>query len=105
MARLPRSAFGPYDRATAAGNGFALQCLYWPPVREPAPPASGTLPHAPTLLLAGEEDLSTPLTWARREARTAPDGHLMTVPGAGHSVQLQRIPKVLAAVRRIWLAR
>jgi pimeloyl-ACP methyl ester carboxylesterase len=57
------------------------------------------------LLLAGEQDLSTPLEWARQEARTAPQGRLMIVPGAGHSVQLQAIPKVLAAVRRIWLAR
>jgi pimeloyl-ACP methyl ester carboxylesterase len=105
VAKLPRAALGPYDRATASGNGIALQCLYWPPVRDPAPPAEGTLPPAPTLLLAGEQDLSTPLEWARREARTAPDGHLMIVPGAGHSVQLQRIPNVLAAVRWIWLAR
>jgi pimeloyl-ACP methyl ester carboxylesterase len=105
VAKLPRAALGPYDRATAAGNGIALQCLYWPPVREPAPPTDGRLPGAPTLLLAGEQDLSTPLEWARREARTAPHGHLMIVPGAGHSVQLQRLPQVLAAVRRIWLAR
>ncbi len=99
------AGLGPYDRATATGNGIALQCLYWPPVPEPKPPAGGTLPAAPTLLLAGEQDLSTPLEWARKEVRTAPRGHLMLVPGAGHSVQLQEIPKVLAAVRRIWLAR
>ena len=62
-------------------------------------------PDVPTMLLAGQQDLSTPVEWARREARTAPHGHLMVVPGAGHSVQLQAIPKALAAARRIWLAR
>jgi pimeloyl-ACP methyl ester carboxylesterase len=39
------------------------------------------------LLLAGDRDLSTPLAWAREEARHAPDGHVLVVPGAGHSVQ------------------
>lgn len=32
-------------------------------------------------------DLSTPLAWARQEARLAPRGRLVVVPGAGHSVQ------------------
>jgi pimeloyl-ACP methyl ester carboxylesterase len=39
------------------------------------------------LLLAGERDLSTPLFWAREEAGKAPDGKLVIVSGAGHSVQ------------------
>ena len=30
-ASLPKSAFWPFDRATAAGNGIMQQCLYWPP--------------------------------------------------------------------------
>ena len=34
----------PYDRATATGNGFALQCLYWPPVDVPTPPGPRELP-------------------------------------------------------------
>ena len=40
-------------------------------------------------LLSGERDLSTPLAWARQEAAMAPDGQLLEVPGAGHSVQLR----------------
>jgi pimeloyl-ACP methyl ester carboxylesterase len=99
-ARLP--GLGPFDRATATGNGIALQCLYWPPVTEPPLPPNRQLPVVPALLLAGDQDLSTPLEWARREAATAPDGRLMVVPGAGHSVQLQAIPNVLRAVRRIF---
>ncbi len=99
-ARLP--GLGPYDRATATGNGIALQCLFWPPVPEPPVPTRGQLPIVPVLLLAGDEDLSTPLEWARREAATAPDGRLMIVHGDGHSVQLQGDPKVLRAVRRFF---
>jgi pimeloyl-ACP methyl ester carboxylesterase len=41
----------------------------------------------PVLLLAGTHDLSTPLAGTRAEAALAPDGHLVVVPRAGHSVQ------------------
>jgi pimeloyl-ACP methyl ester carboxylesterase len=78
----------PYDRATVIGNGYAQTCLRWPPT--PAPPAprtGGDLPPVPTLLLAGDRDLSTPLPWAREQAAHAPRGRLVIVPGAGHSVQ------------------
>ena len=68
-------------------------------------PTGGRLPAVPVLLLAGEQDLSTPLEWARREAATAPRGRLMVVPGAGHSVQLQGEAEVLRAARRIFAAR
>jgi pimeloyl-ACP methyl ester carboxylesterase len=80
---------GPYDRATATGNGIALQCLYWPPVPVAAPKPGGALPDVPVLLLSGEKDLSTPLEWAQAEAKLAPRGRLVSVPGAGHDVQSQ----------------
>jgi pimeloyl-ACP methyl ester carboxylesterase len=41
----------------------------------------------PTLLLAGDRDLSTPLPWAREQAAHTPQGRLVVVHGAGHSVQ------------------
>ena len=41
----------------------------------------------PTLLLAGDRDLSTPLPWAREQAAHTPHGRLVVVRGAGHSVQ------------------
>jgi pimeloyl-ACP methyl ester carboxylesterase len=77
----------PYDRATVVGNGYAQLCLRWPPT--PAPPAlrTGDLPPVPTLLLAGDRDLSTPLPWAREQAAHTPNGKLVVVAGAGHSVQ------------------
>ena len=58
-----------------------------------APPAA-RLPNVPTLLLAGDRDLSTPLAWARREAALAPNGRLVVVPGAGHSIQSRAVSDV-----------
>jgi pimeloyl-ACP methyl ester carboxylesterase len=82
-------ATGPYDRATATGNGIALQCLYWPPEDVAAPRVPADLPNVPTLILAGDHDLSTPLEWARQEAAHAPGAQLVVVRGDGHSVQGQ----------------
>jgi pimeloyl-ACP methyl ester carboxylesterase len=89
VARLTTAQVWPFDRATAAGNGFIQTCLYWPPT--PAPPVAtaprADLPRVPVLLLAGGHDLSTPLADARAEAALAPYGRLLVVPAAGHSVQ------------------
>jgi pimeloyl-ACP methyl ester carboxylesterase len=86
--RLSDAEVFPFDRATASGNGIARTCLAWPPTPSPpAPPRNAELPPVPVLLLAGDRDLSTPLAWARQEARLAPHGKLVVVPGAGHSVQ------------------
>ncbi len=86
--QLPDRAFFPYDRATAKENGLTATCLYWPATPAVAsPPASSKLPPVPTLLLNGDHDLSTPLAWAREEARRAPRGKLVIVPGASHSIQ------------------
>ncbi len=89
-ARLPAASVYPYDRATAADNGIGRGCAQWPATTAPAV-ADGNpgrpLPDVPVLILAGTHDLSTPLVWARAEARDAPRGQLVIVPGAGHSVQ------------------
>jgi hypothetical protein len=76
----------PFDRATSIGNGLIQTCLRWPPTPR-LPAVAGELPAVPTLLLAGERDLSTPLAWARRQAARTPAGRLVVVAGAGHSVQ------------------
>jgi pimeloyl-ACP methyl ester carboxylesterase len=89
-ARLPATAFFPYDRATAPGNGIGQGCAQWPSTTPPALPygdPAARLPAIPVLLLNGARDLSTPVAWAREEATDAPDGHLIVVPDAGHSVQ------------------
>ena len=85
-ARLPARDLWPFDRATVLGNGFVDECLPWPPT-PPTPAVAERLPNVPTLLLAGDRDLSTPLEWAREEAAVAPDGRLVVVHGAGHSLQ------------------
>jgi pimeloyl-ACP methyl ester carboxylesterase len=87
VARLPVPAVWPFDRSTARGNGFLQTCLHWP-VTEPAPaPPAGARLLPPTLLLAGERDLSTPIEWARHQAKLTPRGRLVVIPGAGHSIQ------------------
>jgi len=92
-ARLTPAQTWPFDRATAAGNGFIRTCLYWPPT--PAPPVLAAprtpLPRVPVLLLAGGRDLSTPLVGARAQAALAPDGRLVVVPDSGHGVQSRAV--------------
>ena len=81
-------AFWPFTRATAAGNGLIKTCLPWPrTLAVPGPPLASKLPSVPVLLVNGDHDLSTPLEWAREEARLAPRGTLVVVHGASHSVQ------------------
>jgi len=104
-ASLQKSAVWPFDRATATGNGIMRQCLYWPPVEPtPLPRRDAKLPPVPTLLLAGDRDLSTPLPWARQELALAPRGRLVIVRGSGHSVQSRAtLPAGRDAVRRFLL--
>ena len=88
MKTVPERAVWPFTRATASHNGFMETCKVWPvtpPV--PSPPLRSRLPPVPVLLVNGDHDLSTPLEWAREEARLAPKGKLVIVHGASHSVQ------------------
>lgn len=85
-AQLTPGRLGGFEPSTAVENGLADTCRRWPPV-DPAPTTpTGSLPDVPTLLLAGELDLSTPVEDARRELARAPSGTLVVVPGMGHSV-------------------
>jgi pimeloyl-ACP methyl ester carboxylesterase len=87
-ASLTTSQVWPFDAKTAADDGFVQTCLDWP-VTPPAPEATATskLPAVPTLILAGDRDLSTPLQWAQEEAASAPLAKLVIVHGASHSIQ------------------
>jgi pimeloyl-ACP methyl ester carboxylesterase len=108
-ASVSPSALYPFGRASALGNAVAQECLRWPPTSPPAlvvGKVNGPLPAVPVLLLAGERDLSTPMAWAQQEAALAPDGRLLLVPGAGHSVQLRaRDPSVRARLARFLAGR
>ncbi len=86
-------------RDEAAPAGLLSQGLYESTGRARAPETK--LPPVPVLLLCGLRDLSTPLAWARAEAAMAPDGLLLEVAGAGHSVQLRaRDPRVRQRLAR-----
>jgi pimeloyl-ACP methyl ester carboxylesterase len=87
-ANLTTSQVWPFDAKTAEDDGIMQTCLDWP-VTPPAPEVSpkSRLPAVPTLILAGDRDLSTPLEWARDEAASAPLARLVIVHGAAHSVQ------------------
>ena len=87
MAALPDQAFFPYDRDTATGNGQTLTCQQWPATPVVPYRAGVDLPPVPTLLLAGDHDLNTPLAWTQQEAARAPRGRLVVVPGSGHITQ------------------
>ncbi|HET9257334.1 MAG TPA: alpha/beta fold hydrolase [Pseudonocardiaceae bacterium] len=87
VAALPDAALFPYDRPTAAGNGTIATCEQWPPTPVIAFPTKADLPPVPTLLLAGDHDLITPLAWTQHEAAYAPHGRLVVIPGSGHITQ------------------
>ncbi|GAA4639881.1 alpha/beta fold hydrolase [Actinoallomurus vinaceus] len=75
----------PYTRATSAGSGFTQECLRWRSRPAAEPPTR--LPDVPVLLVNGDHDLSTPLEWAYEEATHAPNGKVVVVKGASHSIQ------------------
>ena len=84
---LPATTLGPFDRTTVLFGSAPFQlCSRWPTA--PADPQlpDGPFPAVPTLVLAGEDDLRTPLESARRVASRIPGATLVTVPEMGHSV-------------------
>lgn len=85
-ANSPRSAFYPFDRKTAAGNGALVQCARWPRTTVPPPYTPSELPPVPTLVFAGGWDLSTPLADSRREAQANDSAVLVVAPYTGHGV-------------------
>jgi pimeloyl-ACP methyl ester carboxylesterase len=106
VAALPDAEVFPFDRATAAGTGTVVTCELWPPTPVVAFPSGADLPPVPTLLLAGDHDLITPLAWAQHEAAHAPHGHLVIIVGSGHITQNKgNGPAARAAVTEFLTAR
>jgi pimeloyl-ACP methyl ester carboxylesterase len=86
---LERTAdrYGPFPVAAVLAQLPATQCLGWPATpRGPWPPAVAPAPDVPVLLLAGREDLRTPLENQRRSAAQFPRPQVLSVPHTGHSV-------------------
>lgn len=89
QARMGPRSTDPFPTSTGFGQGLFLTCRAWPVT--PVPPAPDPLARiaAPALLLAGDRDLSTPLEWARGQARAMAHARVVVVAGAGHSVLSQ----------------
>lgn len=84
--KLKESQVWPYTRQVAAGQGFIQTCLPWP-AEHPDSNPDVSLPNVPVLLVNGDHDLSTPMEWAKEELARAPQGKLVIVKGASHSIQ------------------
>ena len=85
LAATPREAFAPFGPATVIRNSVATACLVWPSTPKPEGVANQG-PDVPVLVIAGREDLRTPLEDARRTAAQFPRSRVLAVPGVGHSV-------------------
>ena len=85
LSTLPESMFRPFDRATALESDLLRLCRRWPAASEPPEPAA-QLPDVPVLVLAGREDLRTPVEGGLRLARRFRRATLVEVPAAGHGV-------------------
>ena len=82
---LPSGSTGPFG-LWATDLGPAAFCLTWPAMAPRPGIGSGPLPNVPVLVFEGERDLRTPLSNGAALAARFPQGHLVTVPGVGHSV-------------------
>jgi pimeloyl-ACP methyl ester carboxylesterase len=96
-ARLTADRVWPFDLATAARNGLMELCRHWPRTAPPKTVLRRPLPPVPALLLEGAADLSTTVSWMRREARWAPNATIRVLPGVGHGVL--RSPAGIRALR------
>ena len=86
VAALPAAAFAPFDRSTALASDLVRLCARWPQAPSPPVVTGGPLPDMPVLVLAGRQDLRTPLEGAREVAARFPRARLVAVPGTGHDV-------------------
>jgi len=84
IAALPAGTLGPFGPWSAA-FGNADFCLGWPGVTGDAPLGSGPLPNVPMLAVSGQFDMRTPTAGAQSVVARFPQGHLVVVPGVGHS--------------------
>ncbi len=85
VASLPAGSFGPFG-SWAAVLGNADTCLGWPSPVGGAAVGAGLLPDVPVLAVSGGLDLRTPTAAAAAVVARFPQGHLLVVPGVGHSV-------------------
>jgi pimeloyl-ACP methyl ester carboxylesterase len=83
----PGVPLGGFDRATALAASSPIQlCRLWPSATTEPALRNGPFPPVPALVLAGEDDIRTPLESAVAVARMLPRAVVLTVPDVGHSV-------------------
>jgi pimeloyl-ACP methyl ester carboxylesterase len=102
LASLPGGSFGPFG-SWAANIGTASLCEFWPDALGTTLP-SAPLPNVPALILSGGLDLRTPTANASDVAARFPQGHLVVVPGVGHSVLTADLSFCALKAARLWLA-
>jgi pimeloyl-ACP methyl ester carboxylesterase len=59
-------------------------CAGWPAAKVPASFLEPVRSNVPVLILAGENDPTTPVEWARKVSETLPGSRLLVVPGGNH---------------------
>ncbi len=103
VAALPAGSTGPFGSwATAIGS--ATYCESWPSPDGNAPIAAGPLPDVPVLALSGTFDMRTPTVNAASVVSQFPQGHLLVVPGVGHSVLTTDPSACTSSAVRAWLS-
>ena len=85
LTALPAGSFRPFG-PWAAGLGDAATCAGWPDPANDVPAPAAAMPDVPVLAFSGGLDLRTPTSNAAAVVSRFPQGHLVTVPGVGHSV-------------------
>jgi hypothetical protein len=98
VANQPPGAFGPFGN-WAARMGTASLCLEWPSPAGNTPLGPGPFPDVPVLAINGGYDLRTPVANAAAVVNQFPQGHLVVVPGVGHSVVSPLAPCAANTVR------
>jgi hypothetical protein len=79
-------AYAPFTVTAVAASIPAALCVDWPATPRPPSAAGRPGPDVPVLVLAGREDLRTPLEDQRRAAAQYPNATVLPVAGVGHSV-------------------
>lgn len=102
VAALPAGSTGPFG-SWATSFGPADYCLFWPSPSGNAPLAAGPLPNVPVLALSGSLDMRTPTANAVSIVSEFPQGHVLVVPGVGHSVLTVDPSGCAVNAVRLWL--
>jgi pimeloyl-ACP methyl ester carboxylesterase len=102
VSTLPAGSTGPFG-SWATAIGPAGYCSAWPAPTGYAPIAAGPLPDVPVLALSGTLDMRTPTANAASVVAQFPEGHLLVVPGVGHSVLTTDPSGCTANAVRAWL--